>query len=114
VTALVVAALCAREVSRRHTAVALVVALPLWFYLVRRELPGQCVRVQMLADPGDLVATLLPFWSVREAAGYAVDDAGPDHLWRALAHAALTWLLCLGGTLALFGRRLRVVRCPEP
>src|SRR5439155_6765377 len=45
VTALVMAALSAREVGRRRTVVLLVVALPLWFYLVRRGQTGQSVRM---------------------------------------------------------------------
>ncbi|WP_436529305.1 hypothetical protein [Actinoplanes sp. HUAS TT8] len=47
-TALVVAGLSAREVSRRRTAVLLVIALPLWFYLVRRDLAGQSIRMLVL------------------------------------------------------------------
>ena len=43
--ALVVARLSAREVSRRRTVVALVVSLPLWFYLVRQDLAGQSTRM---------------------------------------------------------------------
>jgi hypothetical protein len=43
--AVVVARLSAREVSRRRTVVVLVVALPLWFYLVRHDLAGQSVRM---------------------------------------------------------------------
>jgi hypothetical protein len=45
VTALVMAALSAREVGRRRTVVLLVVALPLWFYLVRRGQTGQSIRM---------------------------------------------------------------------
>jgi hypothetical protein len=43
--ALVVARLSAREVSRRRTVVALVVLLPLWFYLIRHDLAGQSTRM---------------------------------------------------------------------
>lgn len=223
-TALVVAALSAREVSRRRTALLLVITLPLWFYLVRRDLPGQSTRfltlgigwavstltlfvmnaarsvdprlrltgasvagvvggrllamtgagvglalgywalvtvdqdlrrpwatglmmlltavlaaplgslvaavlprelegalallsicaLEMLADPGGLVAKLMPFWSARELGTYTVDGAGADHLWRALAHGAATWVICAGLTYLLFARRLRIVRYPEP
>jgi hypothetical protein len=223
-TALVVAALSAREVGRRRTALALVITLPLWFYLVRRDLPGQSIRfltlgigwsistltlfvvnaargvdprlrlggasvagviggrllamtgaglalalgywavisvdqdlrrpamtgvmllmtaalaaplgslvaallprelegalallsvcaVEMLADPATLVAHLLPFWSARELGTYVVDNAGPDYLWRAFAHAAVSWLLCTGVTYLLFARRLRLHHYPEP
>lgn len=223
-TALVVAGLSAREVSRRRTALLLVISLPLWFYLVRRDLTGQSMRmltlgiawavstltlfvvnsargvdprlrlsgastagiiggrliamsgfgllltsgylvlmvvdqdierswamalamlitallaapfgslvgallprelegalallsvcaVQMLADPAGTVAKFMPFWSGREIGTYAVDGVGADYLWRGLGHAALVWLLCTGLTLAVFARRLRLARYPEP
>ena len=223
-TALVVAALSAREVGRRRTALVLVISLPLWFYLVRRDLTGQSVRmltlgigwsistltlfvvnaargvdprlrlsgastaevvggrllamtgggvalaagywvlaaldqgldrpgavalmmaltaavaaplgglvaallprelegalallsvcaVQMLADPAGLAAKLMPFWSAREIGTYAIDATGPGYLWRGLAHAAVAWLICAGGTWAIFAWRLRLPRYPEP
>jgi hypothetical protein len=223
-TALVVASLSAREVSRRRTVVVLVVTLPLWFYLARRDLAGQSTRmlaigigwaistltlflvnssrgidprlrltgasvtslvggrlaamsaagvalalgywalaaadqtvhhpwalgpmmlaaalaaapfgsligallprelegalalltvvaVQMLANPDGLIAKLMPFWSAREIATYAVDGAPTDYLWRALLHLAVTWTVAAAGTLALFARRLRIARYPEP
>ena len=223
-TAFVVAALSAREVSRRRTALLLVIALPFWFYLVRRDLAGQSTRmlalgigwaistltlfvvnaargvdprlrltgasvasiiggrllamtavglaialgygtllgldqdlphmwaaaltllitvlvaaplgslvgallprelegalallsicaVQMLADPAGLTAKLMPFWSAREVGTYAVDGGELDLVWRGLTHAAVVWLLCTGATLAVFQRRLRVARYPEP
>ncbi|HEX9999223.1 MAG TPA: hypothetical protein VGB74_02115 [Actinoplanes sp.] len=47
-TAFVVAALSAREVSRRRTALLLVIALPFWFYLVRRDMAGQSTRMLAL------------------------------------------------------------------
>jgi hypothetical protein len=223
-TALVVASLSAREVSRRRMAVALMITLPLWFYLVRRDHTGSSIRmltlgigwavstltlfvvnasrgvdprlrltgasvvsiiggrllamtgvglllvtiygvvvaadqdplhqwavilmmlitvlvsaplgsligallprelegafalfsisaVQMLADPAGLAAKLLPFWSSREIAIYAVDGGGVDQVWRGLAHGGVVWLVCVAGTLALFARRLRIARYPEP
>jgi hypothetical protein len=223
-TALAVARLTAREVGRRRTVVLLVLALPLWFYLVRRDLAGQSTRmlaigigwavstltlfvvnaarsldprlrlggasvlslvggrvlamsgggvaltagygllvevdqdlrrgwaavlmmlltalvaapfgslmgallprelegalalltvvcVQMLAHPEGLVAKLMPFWSAREIAAYAVDGTGASYLWWGVLHAVVTWTLCAGGTLALFAVRLRVARYPEP
>ena len=223
-TALVVAALSAREVGRRRVALALMVTLPLWFYLVRRDTEGQSIRmltlgmgwaisaltlfvviaargidprlrltgasaldviggrllaltgggvvlalgywalvlvdqrpdrpwaaglmmvltaviaaplgslvaallprelegalallsicaVQMLADPPTPAAHLMPFWSSRELGTYVVDGADPGYLWRGLLHAAVTWLICAGGTYALFAWRLRLPRYPEP
>ena len=223
-TALVVAALSAREVGRRRVALGLMVTLPLWFYLLRRDAEGQSIRllalgmgwavsaltlfvvnasrgvdprlrltgastldviggrllaltgggmvlalgywalvladqrpdrpwaaglmmvltaviaaplgslvaallprelegalallsisaVQMLADPSTLAAHLMPFWSFRELGTYVVDGADSGYLWRALLHAAVTWLICAGGTYALFAWRLRLPRYPEP
>jgi hypothetical protein len=223
-TALVVAGLSAREVGRRRAALLLVITLPFWFYLVRRDLTGQSTRaltlgigwaistltlfvvnasrgvdprlrltgasvtaiiggrlaamtgagvllalgywtmvavdqdvphlwaaglmmllsalvaaplgsligavlpreldgalallsissVQMLADPAGLFAKLMPFWSAREVGNYAVDDGSIDLVWRGLAHAGVTWLVCVAGTLAIFHWRLRLVRYPEP
>ncbi|WP_250001059.1 hypothetical protein [Actinoplanes sp. M2I2] len=223
-TTLVVASLSAREVGRRWAALALVVALPFWFYLVRRDATGQSLRmltlgigwaistltlfvvnasrsvdprlrltgasvisiiggrllamtgvgvalalgyfaltwvdqdvrhlwaiglmmllsaivaapfgsligallprelegalallsvvaVQMLADPAGLTAKLMPFWSAREVGTYAVDGGSLDMVGHGLAHAGLTWLICAGGTLAVFQWRLRLARYPEP
>ncbi|MEU8139361.1 hypothetical protein [Streptodolium elevatio] len=224
-TGLVVAALSAREVGRRRTAVLLVIALPLCFYLVRRDLPGQSTRLlaigvgwavatltvfvvnasrsldprlrlagasvldiiggrllamtgigaalataysalvgvsrgdlahpwgavlmllltavvaapfggliaallprelegalallivcatQLLADPAGSAAKLMPFWSARSLGNYTVDAAPTTALWHAVLHAAATWVLCTALTLAVFARRLRVARYPEP
>lgn len=59
-TALVVAGLSAREVGRRRTAVLLVIALPLWFYLIRRDLTGQSLRMLSLGI-GWSISTLTLF-----------------------------------------------------
>ncbi|GIF06575.1 hypothetical protein [Actinoplanes siamensis] len=59
-TALVVAGLSAREVSPRRTAVLLVIALPLWFYLVRRDQTGQSIRMLALGI-GWAISTLTLF-----------------------------------------------------
>jgi hypothetical protein len=84
-----------------------------------RELEGALalltvVAVQMLANPDGTVAKLLPFWSAREIGNYVVDGSSSHDLWQGLLHAALTWLVCITGTLVLFARRLRLVRHPEP
>jgi hypothetical protein len=223
-TALVIAGLSVREVGRRRVALAIMVTMPLWFYLLRRDVEGQSIRmltlgmgwavsaltlfvvngsrgldprlrltgastlaviggrllaltgggvalalgywvlveadqrlerpwtgalmmvltaviaaplgslvaallprelegalallticaVQMLADPPTLTAHLMPFWSFREMGTYVVDGVDVGYLWRALAHAAATWLVCAGGTYALFAWRLRLPRYPEP
>nr|WP_296068784.1 hypothetical protein [uncultured Actinoplanes sp.] len=59
-TTLVVATLSAREVGRRRAALALVIALPFWFYLVRRDLTGQSTRMLTLGI-GWAVSTLTLF-----------------------------------------------------
>ena len=59
-TALVVANLSTREVGRRWAALLLVVTLPLWFYLVRRDLTGQSTRMLTLGI-GWAVSTLTLF-----------------------------------------------------
>jgi hypothetical protein len=59
-TALVVATLSAREVGRRRAALLLVIALPFWFYLVRRDLTGQSTRMLTLGI-GWAVSTLTLF-----------------------------------------------------
>ena len=59
-TALVVAGLSAREMSRRWTALLLLISLPLWFYLVRRDLAGQSTRMLALGI-GWAVSTLTLF-----------------------------------------------------
>ena len=59
-TTLVVARLSAREVGRRRAALLLVIALPFWFYLVRRDLTGQSTRMLTLGI-GWAVSTLTLF-----------------------------------------------------
>lgn len=59
-TAFVVARLSARETRRRWTALLLVIALPFWFYMVRRDLTGQSVRMLTLGI-GWAVSTLTLF-----------------------------------------------------
>ena len=87
--------------------------------LLPRELEGALalltvVAVQMLAHPEGLLAEVMPFWSARELGNYAIDATAVSDLWRALLHAGATWTLATGLTVALFARRLRVARYPEP
>lgn len=87
--------------------------------ILPRELEGALALLivcatQLLAAPDGLAAKLMPFWSARSMGNYTVDDASTAAVWHALLHAALTWLLCTGATLALFARRLRIARYPEP
>lgn len=59
-TTLVVARLSALEVSRRRAALLLVITLPFWFYLVRRDLSGQSTRALTLGI-GWAISTLTLF-----------------------------------------------------
>jgi hypothetical protein len=59
-TTLVVATLATCEVGRRRAALALVVALPFWFYLVRRDATGQSMRMLALGI-GWAISTLTLF-----------------------------------------------------
>jgi len=59
-TTLVVASLSTREVGRRRAALVLVIALPFWFYLVRRDLTGQSIRMLTLGI-GWAISTLTLF-----------------------------------------------------
>ncbi|HET6480340.1 MAG TPA: hypothetical protein VFG35_09930 [Actinoplanes sp.] len=61
-----------------------------------------------------ILVIALPFWSAREIGTYAVDGGSIDLVWRGLAHAGLTWLICSAGTLAIFRWRLRLACYPEP
>jgi hypothetical protein len=59
--------------------------------------------LQFIADPPSVLAHLLPYWSTRELATWAVDGAG-DPL-AALAHAGATIALCAAVTVARTPRR---------
>jgi hypothetical protein len=65
--------------------------------LARREQDGALLLfvvagLQFIADPPTLLAHVLPFWSTRELATWAIDGAGSPAA--ALAHAAVTALAC--------------------
>jgi hypothetical protein len=61
--------------------------------------------LQFIADPPTLLAHLLPYWSTRELATWAVDGTGSPAA--ALAHAAATVLLCALITVVSTPRRGR-------
>ncbi|MGD9749621.1 MAG: hypothetical protein AB7W59_01365 [Acidimicrobiia bacterium] len=76
--------------------------------VVRGELEGTLVLfflagLQAVTDPAETVAVLLPFWSSRELATYAVDGAAAASLGAGLAHAA-TVLALSGLVIAAAGR----------
>jgi hypothetical protein len=73
-----------------------VIAAPLGMFLgvvVPRELEGALllmalVGAQMITDPVSSTAKVLPFWSVRELATYAVDHTSATYLSHGLLHGA--------------------------
>ena len=68
------------------------------------------VGVQMIMDPAEAVARVLPFWSTREILTDVVDSAGRDYVARGVAHALAVLALLLGTAAALTAWRLRGVR----
>jgi hypothetical protein len=65
--------------------------------VARREQDGALLLfivagLQFIADPPTLLAHLLPFWSTRELATWAIDATGSPTA--ALAHAAVTVTVC--------------------
>jgi len=102
--------------------VVVVVGAPLGMALgaiLPKELEGALalmvvLAVQMLADPAELLAKVLPFWAVPEIGYYTVDGAGQDYLWRGVAHAGVSVaVLCTVAAVAA-AARLRLVKLPEP
>jgi hypothetical protein len=80
--------------------------------VVRRPLEAAMLLLvvsglQMILDPADAAARLLPFWSVREVLTWTVDGTGGDHLWRGLVHAAVTVVVLGGAAVALRASALR-------
>ena len=61
--------------------------------------------VQFIADPPTLLAHLLPFWSTRELATFAVDGADAGSLAHGVGHALVTIALCALVTIVVSARR---------
>jgi hypothetical protein len=81
--------------------------------IARREQDGALLLfivagLQFIADPPTLLAHLLPYWSTRELATWAVDGTGSPAA--ALAHAAATIALCAAITVLLTPRRAPAAR----
>ncbi|SDU56596.1 hypothetical protein [Jiangella alkaliphila] len=72
------------------------------------------LSTQLLADPGDRIAVMLPFWSTREIGTYAIDGTGDDYLGRGLTHFAVTWVTLFAVAMAVSAVRLRLARIPVP
>lgn len=69
-----------------------------------RDLEGTLVLItaiglQFIIDPARSISRLLPFWSNRELATYAVDMTDDGYLWRGVLHA-LCYAVALGSTTA--------------
>ncbi|MGL5865644.1 MAG: hypothetical protein ACRCYX_07190 [Dermatophilaceae bacterium] len=113
---------------RRYWAVCLLlattvlVAAPLGAVVatvVPRDLEGALLLLtvlatQMLADPAGSVAKVLPFWSTRELATYAIDGTGPEYLYGGLAHFAGTCGLLMAVAITISTLRLRLARPSHP
>lgn len=81
--------------------------------IVTRELEGALVLfmvsgLQFMVDPASGLAPLLPFWSSRELATYAVDGPGAGDLTDGLLHAAVAAAVLAAGTVWVSSNRLRV------
>jgi hypothetical protein len=86
--------------------------------VVTRELEGALLLfivsgLQFMADPPSLLARVLPFWSTREIATYAVDGPDAGIVTHGLLHAGATAAVLLAVTAHLTARRLRVTP-PRP
>jgi len=77
-----------------------------------RDLEGTLVLIttiglQFLIDPAQSYAKLLPFWSNRELATYAVDMTDAGYLWRGVTHAVCYAVVLATATAAMTLVRLR-------
>ncbi|MBN6041309.1 hypothetical protein [Amycolatopsis sp. 195334CR] len=82
-----------------------------------RELEGALallaiMATQMLADPDGTLAKLLPLWSTRELASYAVDPVGDEYLSRGLMHFVFVLVVAAVAAWVAAVVRLRPQRLP--
>lgn len=92
-----------------------VVALPFGLLvaaLLKRPLEAAMVLlvvsgVQMITDPADSGAVVLPFWSMREVVVWTVDGAGAEFVVRGLLHAGVTVAVLSAATGLVRARALR-------
>jgi hypothetical protein len=80
--------------------------------VVPRELEGTLLLLvtagmQMMIDPADAAARLLPFWSGREIGTYAIDYTGRDYLVRGAVHGVAVTAALVALVAALSALRLR-------
>lgn len=69
-------------------------------FMITRELEGalallSIMAIQLLIDPDDAVAKLLPLWSTRELSSYALEESAADVLSGGMLHFAVTATLCV-------------------
>jgi hypothetical protein len=89
---------------------------------VPRELEGTLLLIalvgaQMITDPANPAAKLMPFWSAREIATYSIDNVDDAYLHRGLAHgigyaATLTALTAVITTVRLRQRHHSEITAP--
>jgi len=109
-----------QDLDRTHAAALALVATvlvgaPLGMLLgclLGRDMEGVLLLLGMIAgqflvDPATTTGALMPFWSSREIATYAVDPVDVGYLRRGLAHALVTALMLGAGVVALATVRLR-------
>lgn len=87
--------------------------------VVPRELEGalallSIMALQLLVDPDGAAARLLPLWSTRQLAAYAIEPVGAESLVQGVTHFAITLALCLGIAWVASIIRLRPVRLAAP
>jgi hypothetical protein len=80
--------------------------------LLPRELEGALVLLtvfglQMIMDPADQAARLLPFWFTRELGTYAIDHTDAGYLQRGLVHGAVALAVLLAAVAVTAALRLR-------
>lgn len=87
--------------------------------VITRELEGalallSIMALQLLVDPDDAMAKLLPLWSTRELSAYAIQEHSSDSLSTGLIHFVITVSLCVLVAWIASLIRLRPVRILPP
>jgi hypothetical protein len=95
----IVAEMTLRALARRRASLALLVALPLLFYLVRHDLPGQSVR--FLALGLAWAASTLALFAALAARGSEPRLRLNGWSWSALVGGRVAGLVAIAGALAL-------------
>lgn len=97
--------------------ITVLVAVPLGALvaaLVPRDLEGALLliaimAVQVLVDPAASWTRVLPLWSTRELATYAIEPVGVDYVQRGLVHGGVTVLLLTALALVVSLGRVRTL-----